>query len=63
MLSVVIAVAKTLRPSSNAIFPVWQGMQYLRDMSSGRGQLEPLDNDRYGVKSWQTARDVVRITN
>ncbi|QYE33061.1 NmrA family NAD(P)-binding protein (plasmid) [Polymorphobacter sp. PAMC 29334] len=63
LLSIVIGVARTLSPSNRAIFPVWQGMQYLRDMSSGRGQLEPLDNDRYGVRSWKTARDVLGMTN
>ena len=33
---------------------------YLRDMSSGRGKLEPLDNDRYGSMPWTSARDVLR---
>lgn len=28
-------------------FPVWQQLQYARDMASGRGKLAPLDNDRY----------------
>jgi uncharacterized protein YbjT (DUF2867 family) len=59
LLSVVITVARTISPSGDAVFPVWQGMQYLRDMSSGRGKLEPLDNDRYGIRPWTTARDVL----
>jgi uncharacterized protein YbjT (DUF2867 family) len=29
------------------VFPVWQHMQYTRDMASGRGKLSPLDNARY----------------
>jgi uncharacterized protein YbjT (DUF2867 family) len=28
-------------------FPVWQQLQYARDMASGRSRLSPLDNDRY----------------
>jgi uncharacterized protein YbjT (DUF2867 family) len=28
-------------------FPVWQQLQYARDMASGRGKLSPLDNERY----------------
>jgi uncharacterized protein YbjT (DUF2867 family) len=59
LLSVVIKVARTLTPRSDAVFPAWQGMQYLRDMSSGRGKLEPLDNDRYGARPWKSARDLL----
>lgn len=59
LLSAVIKVARTVSPRSDAVFPAWQGMQYLRDMASGRGKLEPLDNERYGVRLWTTARDVL----
>ena len=59
LLSLLIRVARTLTPRSDAIFPAWQGMQYLRDMASGRGKLEPLDNDRYGTRRWTSARDVL----
>ena len=59
-LSTIIRVVRALTPQSDAPFPMWQGMQYLRDMSSGRGQLEPLDNDRYGVMHWTSATDVLR---
>lgn len=58
-LSAMIAVARTLTPASDAPFPAWQGMQYLRDMMSGRGKLHPLDNDRYGIRTWTGARDVL----
>ena len=60
LLSLVIRIARTLTPRSDAIFPAWQGMQYLRDMASGRGKLEPLDNDRYGTRPWTSARDVLK---
>ena len=62
LLSAVIKIARTLTPRSDAVFPAWQGMQYLRDMSSGRGKLDPLDNDRYGPKPWRTALDVLAPT-
>jgi hypothetical protein len=61
-LSAVIAVARTLTPASDAPFPAWQGMQYLRDMMSGRGKLAPLDNDRYGQRPWTKAREVLAET-
>jgi uncharacterized protein YbjT (DUF2867 family) len=59
LLSMVIRVARAVTPRSDAVFPVWQGMQYLRDMSGGRGKLESLDNDRYGPRTWTTARDIL----
>ncbi len=59
-LGALIRIARTLTPRSDAPFPAWQGMQYLRDMSSGRGKLEPLDNDRYGSLSWTSASDVLQ---
>ncbi|GGC82294.1 hypothetical protein GCM10011512_06260 [Tersicoccus solisilvae] len=44
----------------DAVFPAWQGMQYLRDMFSGRGRLQSLDNARFdvtptGVDAWLRA--------
>lgn len=59
-LDLLIRVVRALTPRSDAAFPAWQGIQYLRDMSSGRGKLEPLDNDRYGATVWTSARDVLQ---
>lgn len=61
-LSALIRIARTLSPKSDAPFPAWQGMQYLRDMSSGRGKLSPLDNDRYGKADWTHAEAVLAPT-
>ena len=58
-LGLLIRVVRTLTPRSDAVFPAWQGLQYLRDLSSGLGKLQPLDNDRYGAVPWTTARDVL----
>lgn len=52
VLGLAINVIRTVAPSSDEVFPAWQGMQYLRDMMSGRGLLTPLDNDRYGKTDW-----------
>ena len=51
MLNVLVRVAKLVGPKGG-VFPPYQGMQYLRDMMSGRGKLAPLDNDRYPGLSW-----------
>lgn len=61
-LSALIRVARALSAKSDAPFPAWQGMQYVRDMSSGRGKLSPLDNDRYGKADWTRAEAVLAPT-
>jgi hypothetical protein len=58
-LSVIISVVRALTPASDKPFPAWQGMQYLRDMMSGRGKLLDLDNDRYGQREWASVRDTL----
>jgi hypothetical protein len=52
-----IAFTKLLAPGKNDLYPPWQGMQYLRDMLSGRAKLKPLDNHRYSGIHWTTARE------
>ena len=59
LLSVLIRITRTLSPATDAPFPAWQGMQYIRDMSSGRGKLTPLDNERYGKTDWTGAADIL----
>ena len=54
-----IKITRTVFPQSKALYPPWQGMQYLNNMFSGRAKLEPLDNDRYPGIRWTTARDVL----
>jgi uncharacterized protein YbjT (DUF2867 family) len=61
-LSTLIHVARALSPATDAPFRAWQGMQYVRDMSSGRGKLSPLDNDRYGKTHWTRAEAVLAPT-
>ena len=51
-LGTVIRLTRAMAPAQGAVFPAWQGMQYLRDMMSGRGALDPRDNDRYGPRDW-----------
>ena len=52
MLSGVIWVGQAVAPQPGEVFPAWQGMQYMRDMFSGRGKLRPLDNGRYPDVGW-----------
>jgi nucleoside-diphosphate-sugar epimerase len=54
-----IKLARSLSPRSDALYPPWQGMQYLHNMLSGHAKLEPLDNERYPGFRWTTVRDVL----
>ena len=49
-----IRVARFVAPQPRAVFPPWQGMQYIRDMFSGDAKLSPLNNDRYAGLRWTT---------
>ncbi len=53
-----IAVTRRLFPQSGAVFPAWQGMQYLHNMFDGGAPSAPIDNDRYDV-AWTDLRRVL----
>jgi uncharacterized protein YbjT (DUF2867 family) len=59
LFNAIIKITKTLTPSSQEVFPAWQGMQYMRDMFSGLPKLEPLDNDRYPGINWTSVVEVL----
>lgn len=52
-----IKFTRAIMPKSDALYPPWQGMQYMHNMYSGQAKLEPLDNDRYPDMQWTTVRD------
>ena len=54
-----IRFMRAVYPQKGAIYPPWQGMQYLYNMFSGRAKLEPLDNDRYPGIKWTSVRDIL----
>ena len=60
-LSLLIRVARRLAPQPGALYPPWQGMQYLHGMFSGHGALAPLDNARYPDLHFTTARDMLSV--
>ncbi|WP_420130491.1 NmrA family NAD(P)-binding protein [Longimicrobium sp.] len=59
LLRLLIRVARRVAPQREEVYPPWQGMQYLQNMFSGLGTLQPLDNGRYPELRWTTARDVL----
>jgi nucleoside-diphosphate-sugar epimerase len=56
-LDVMIRVARAVAPQRGAVYPPWQGMQYMRDMFSGRGALSALDNSRYPELRWTSVAE------
>jgi len=58
-LATLIKVTRAVLPKSSALYPPWQGMQYMHNMFSGRAKLAPLDNDRYPGMRWTTVRDAL----
>jgi nucleoside-diphosphate-sugar epimerase len=54
-----IAGMRAKDPAPEDTFPVWQRMQYARDMASGLGKLEPLDNARYPSIRPKTIRELL----
>ena len=58
-LATLIKITRAVLFKSSALYPPWQGMQYMHNMFSGRVKLEPLDNDRYPGMRWTTARDAL----
>jgi nucleoside-diphosphate-sugar epimerase len=61
VLSLMIRIAKLVAPQPKEPFPPWQGMQYMRDMFSGRGKLQGLNTDRYPGIAWTTVKQ--HLTN
>lgn len=56
-LSLMIKITRAILFKSKALYPPWQGMQYMHNMFSGVAKLDPLDNDRYPDIPWTTVRD------
>lgn len=47
-----IAEVREASADEDSVFPQWQGMQYLYNMSAGAAKLGPLDNARYPQIKW-----------
>ncbi len=59
LLGVIIRITKTLAPGKEELYPAWQGMQYMRNMTDNRSDMAKLDNDRYPAMHWTTISDVL----
>lgn len=55
-----IAVTRAVSVSNDAVFPAWQGMQYLHNMLEGHVKLASLDNARYPGLRWTPVATVLQ---
>jgi NmrA-like family len=60
LLNFMIKAAKFFSPSSNELYPAWQGMQYMRDMMEGRVVFATYDNNRYNDIHWTSVREFLK---
>ncbi|WP_420460214.1 NmrA family NAD(P)-binding protein [Neolewinella sp.] len=61
-LTTLIDVARLVAPGRDQTYPAWQGMQYMRNMLSGRAKLYDLNNDRYPAIRWTRVAEVLAGT-
>lgn len=61
-LALLTRVTKAVAPRRRDVFPAWQGMQYMRDMSEGDVQLRPLDNGTFPEVQPTRVRDYLAAT-
>jgi len=59
LLGLLIKFTRAVMPTTDELYPPWQGMQYMHNMFEGHALPERLDNDRYGARAWTTARDIL----
>lgn len=60
-LQVITSIMKMLIGGvEDKLMPPWQGTQYLANMVSGKGKLDPLDNNRYPELVWTTVEQALR---
>ncbi len=59
LLSTIIKIARIIEPGKDKLYPAWQGMQYMRNMSDNRALIKTLDNNRYPAIKWTSAKDVL----
>ena len=59
LLSILIKAAHTMAPGEKEIYPAFQGMQYMHNMMDKRATIATLNNSRYPMERWATAKDVL----
>jgi uncharacterized protein YbjT (DUF2867 family) len=57
----IIKTMKFFSPAEKDLYPIWQGMQYMRDMMEGRVKINSYDNNRYEGMTWTSIRELLLV--
>ena len=57
----IIKTMKFFSPAKKDLYPIWQGMQYMRDMMEGRVKINSYDNNRYEDMDWTKVKDLLLV--
>ena len=61
LINFIIKTMKFFSPSKKNLYPIWQGMQYMRDMMEGRVKINSYDNNRYEDMKWTSIEDLLSV--
>lgn len=59
LLGLIIKVTRKFAPGEKELYPAWQGMQYMHNMTDRRASLKVTDNDRYPNLQWTSVEDLL----
>ncbi len=57
----IIKTMKFFSPAKKDLYPIWQGMQYMRDMMEGRAKINSYDNNRYEGMKWTSVKELLLV--
>jgi uncharacterized protein YbjT (DUF2867 family) len=61
LINFIIKTMKFFSPAEKDLYPIWQGMQYMRDMMEGRVKINTYDNNRYEGMKWTSIKDLLLV--
>ena len=61
LINLIIKTMKTISPAKKDLYPIWQGMQYMRDMMEGRAKIDSYDNNRYPDINWTSIKELLLL--
>ncbi len=57
----IIKTMKFFNSAEKDLYPIWQGMQYMRDMMEGRVKITSYDNNRYESMNWTSVKEMLLV--
>jgi uncharacterized protein YbjT (DUF2867 family) len=61
LINTIIKTMKFFSPAEKDLYPIWQGMQYMRDMMEGRVKINSYDNNRYEGMNWTSVKELLLV--